>query len=93
MNARILKLVFVTVVAVGASLACFFAFLHIADDTVLEAPRQAVSAPFNGDLLAVSDVDQVATAYGDGIRNRRHWIGKARLCKGSIGLRRAEVIT
>ena len=67
MIAGILKFVFVIAGAVGILLGGFFAFLHITDDTVPEAPRQAVSASFDGDLLAVSDVDQAATAYGDGI--------------------------
>lgn len=67
MTARILKFALFTTGAVGALLTCFFAYLHIADDTVAEAPRQAISSAFNGDLLAISDVDQVATTYGDGV--------------------------
>ena len=67
MIAGILKLVFVIAGVVGVSLGGFFAYLHVVDDTVPQAARQAVFASFDGDLLAVSDVDQVATAYGDGI--------------------------
>lgn len=69
-DADILRLGLFIVSAVGVLSGVFFAVLHIADDTVPEAPRQNMPAAFNGDLLAVSDVDQVATAYGDGVLGR-----------------------